>query len=143
MKFKFSLAPVLKVREHQEKLQKQKLAEELKKKQEINYLKSEVQEKLNSYLEHKNNSGKAENVQSVQRHGRHVLQVHELMRQINTELKEAENSVTRQRKKLENAHKNRHILEKVREMEKNVHYGKVMKIEQKNLDEIATQSYSR
>ncbi|MCC5914338.1 MAG: hypothetical protein JJU46_08195 [Balneolaceae bacterium] len=143
MKFKFSLAPVLKVRKHQEKLQKQKLAEELKKKQEINYLKSEVQEKLNSYLEHKNNSGKAENVQSVQRHGRHVLQVHELMRKINTDLKEAENSVTRQRKKLEMAHKNRHILEKVREMEKSVHYDKVMKLEQKNLDEIATQSYSR
>lgn len=142
MKFKFSLAPVLKVRKHQEKLQKQKLAEELKKKQEIDSLKDEVQEKLNSYLEHSNGK-EVENVQSIQRHGRHVLQVHQLMGKISTDLIEAENSVTRQRKKLAMAHKNRHILEKVREMEKSVHYDKVMKIEQKHLDEIATQSYSR
>ena len=38
MKFKFSLEPVLKVRQHQEKVQQQKLAEELTNKNKISDL---------------------------------------------------------------------------------------------------------
>lgn len=142
MKFKFSLDSVLKVRKHQEKLQKQKLAEELVKKKEIDELKEQVQTKLENYL--KDDHGKtAENIHSIKRHGKHMVQTHELIKKIGLESSEVEKNVSEVRNKLAEVHKSRHILEKVKEIEQHFFSRKLEKTEQKNMDEIATQSFSR
>jgi flagellar protein FliJ len=142
MKFKFSLAPVLRVRQHEEKLQKQKLAREVKKQQEILRLREEVQQKLNDYLE---NAGtqEASSVHTIQRHGNHMMQYHHAMSRLGEDLKKAEGAVNREREKLADAHKSCHILEKAKETEKSLFSEKLERIERKFMDEIATQSFSR
>ncbi len=142
MAFKFSLESVLKVRKHQEKLQKQKLAEELMKKQRIDEVKTEAREKLNSFLE-KDQFDEAQNIQKIKRHGRHILQTHELIQKLNSESEKAELSVGKVRDTLADAHKKRHILEKLKEVEQNMFARRIQRNEQKTMDEIATQSFSR
>ncbi|HKK25937.1 MAG TPA: hypothetical protein VJ941_09935, partial [Gracilimonas sp.] len=61
MKFKFSLDPVLKVRDHKKKMHKQKLAEELANKQQIMEVREEVQQKLKGFLDNSDN----EEIQNV------------------------------------------------------------------------------
>ncbi len=142
MKFKFSLDPVLKVRMHQEKMQKQKLAREVMKQKEIDRLKSDAENKLEAFLS-STDASQAESVQTIKRHGRHVLQVHEVVNRLNEDLKKAEESISQERTKLAEVHKKRHILEKVREFEEGEFTQKVFRQEQKTLDEIATQLLSR
>ncbi|REL38680.1 flagellar export protein FliJ [Rhodohalobacter sp. SW132] len=142
MAFKFSLESVLKVRKHQEKVQKQKLAEELMKKKKIDDVKVEVQNKLNHYLE-TDSVQTAANIQTIKRHGRHVLQTHELIRKLGSESQEADKSVSEVRNSLADAHKECHILEKLKEVEQQMFSKKIQRSEQKTMDEIATQSFSR
>lgn len=142
MKFKFSLDPVLKVRDHKKKLQKQKLAEEMANKQEILELREQVQQKLKGYLE---NAEQAEiqNIQMVRQRGSHIQQVHQKMKKLSEKLSEADKNVSKARTDLAEAHKNLHIIEKVKEFEKSIFNDNVAKQEQKFMDEIATQSFSR
>ena len=142
MAFKFSLESVLKVRKHEEKIQKQKLAEELMKKKKIDDVKADVHSKLKSYLNN-DRIGEAQNIQKIQRHGRHILQAHEVIQKLNSESQEINKSVSRVRENLASAHKNRHILEKLKEVEQSGFAQKLQRSEQKTMDEIATQSFSR
>lgn len=142
MKFKFSLDSVLKVRRHQEKLQKQKLAEELVKKKEIDELKEQVRQKLENYLQD-DRSVAAANIHTIKRHGKHMMQTHELIKKIGRESSEAEKNVSEVRNRLTEVHKSRHILEKVKEIEQHFYIRQREKNEQKNMDEIATQLFSR
>lgn len=142
MKFKFSLAPVLKVRKHQEKLQKQKLAEQVSKKQQISDVRDDVQGKLKTFLEHSEDNT-AENIHMIRRRSAHLQQVHQKMDKLSRELDQAEIKVLKEREKLATAHKNLHILEKVKEFEQSLFSEKMAKDEQKFMDEIATQSFSR
>ena len=142
MAFKFSLESVLKVRKHEEKLQKQKLAEELMKKKKIDDVKEDVQTRLKSYLNDGAN-GDVQHIQRIKRHGRHLLQAHETIQKLNKDSAEAEKVVSNVRKKLAAAHKNRHMLEKLKEAEHTGFTQRIQKDEQKTMDEIATQSFSR
>lgn len=142
MKFKFTLDPVLKVRKHQEKVQKQKLAEELVKKNEIDELRAEVQNKLEDYLQNTQDRN-IESIHGIKRHTKHMEQVHSLIKKLSTDLNKAEKAVSEERGKLAKAHKNRHILDKVKEFEQNIFAQKLMRNEQKSMDEIATQIFSR
>lgn len=142
MTFKFSLDPVLKVRKHQKKIQKQKLAAEVSQKQKISQLQNQVQQKLKSYLEDAE-SKDIQNVQMVRRHAAHMEQVHKKMKTLGTELSQADKKVLEARKGLTEAHKSLHIIEKVKEFEFDLFNDRVSKEEHKFLDEIATQQYSR
>lgn len=142
MKFNFSFEPVLKVRKHQEKLQKQKLAKELSKKNEIDELRTDIQERLKNYLDNAQ-SGQAENLHVIKRRNRQMVQVHQVINKLNEDLDNAENIVNKERQKLATAYKKRHILEKMKEKEKQRFLEKMLKLEQKEMDEIATQTYSR
>jgi flagellar FliJ protein len=142
MKFKFSLAPVLKVREHQEKIQKQKLAEQVSRKQEISDLQHEVQGKLRQFLNDSEKQG-AETIHLIRQRSAHLEQVHQKMEKLSEELSQADIKVSEERSKLAAAHKKLHILEKVREFEKGLFSDQVAQNEQKFMDEIATQSFSR
>ena len=142
MKFKFSLDPVLKVRKHQEKLQQQKLAEEVAKQQQINNMREEVQDKLQNFLTTTSES-EVKNVHTVRRRITHVEQIHQHMQRLSEDLNKADVKVSAERVKLAAANKNLRIMEKVKEIEHKLFSDTMAKEEQKFLDEIATQSFSR
>lgn len=142
MKFKFSLDPVLKVRKHQKKIQKQKLAEQLAEKQKVEQLRDDTQYKLSEYLENSENN-ELKSVQMIRRHAAHMEQVHQKIEQLGRQLNQADEKVSKAREKLAEAHKNLHIIEKVKEFEIDLFKERLSKEEQKFLDEIATQSFSR
>lgn len=142
MKFKFSLEPVLKVRQHQEKIQKQKLAEEVSNKNKITLLRNEVQGKLETYLEDQNNDPVA-NIHLIKRHNAHLLQVNDHINKLQDQEKEADGKVSEERGKLAEAFKKLSILEKVKETEHGAFISDVAKADQKFMDEISSQSFSR
>jgi len=142
MKFKFSLDPVLKVRDHKKKMHKQKLAEELANKQQIMEVREEVQQKLKGFLDNSDNE-EIQNVHMLRQRASHIQEVHVKMNKLSEDLSKADESVSRARTKLAEAHKNLHIIEKVKESELTIFNQKVAKQEQKFLDEVATQSFSR
>ena len=142
MKFKFSLEPVLKVRQHQEKIQKQKLAEEVAHKNSIQLLRNEVQDKLEDYLEEKQND-RAVNIHLIKRHNAHLIHVNDHINQLAKQEKQADAKVGKERAKLAEAFKNLSILEKVKEGEHSAFLKDAAKADQKFMDEISSQSFSR
>lgn len=142
MTFRFSLDPVLRVRKHQEKLQKQKLAGELVRKKEILAVRDDVQEKLKDYLQ-TSQKPDVSRIHDLQKHGTHMEQVHGRITKLTRDLDHAEENVSRERVKLAEAHKDRHMLEKVKEGEFDLFQKRLDRIEQKSQDEIATQMHRR
>tara|TARA_Y100001935_G_scaffold217449_1_gene189744 strand:+ start:199254 stop:199682 length:429 start_codon:yes stop_codon:yes gene_type:complete len=142
MKFKFSLEPVLKVRKHQEQLQKQKLAEQVSKKNEINHLRNNVQGSLEEYL-NTSNAAEVTNIQVIKRHSTHLEQVHKRMEDLRVQMEKVDEKVSEERLKLADAHKKLHILDKLKEGEHANYMTNSAREEQKFMDEISSQSYSR
>lgn len=142
MKFKFSLEPVLKVRQHQEKVQQQKLAEELTNKNKISDLRNSVQGKLESYLETKDQD-KAANIHAIKTHNAHLIQVNDHINKLQQQEEQADKKVKEERSKLAEAFKKLSILEKVKENEHGTFIKDAAKIDQKTMDEISSQSFSR
>lgn len=142
MTFKFSLDPVLKVRDHQKKVQKQKLAKEVANKQEILNLQEQVQQKLKGFLD-KAEQSEMQNIHTLRQRASHMQQVHQKMKQLSEQLSKADENVDSARSKLAEAHKNLHIMEKMKEFERSEFDDEVARVEQKFMDEIAAQSYSQ
>ncbi len=142
MKFKFSLEPVLKVRQHQEKVQKQKLAEELTNKNKISDIRNAVKGKLESYLESKD-QGEAANIHTIKTHNAHLIHVNDHINKLQQQEEQADEKVKEERSKLAEAFKKLSILEKVKENEHGTFVKDVAKTDQKFMDEISSQSYSR
>lgn len=142
MKFKFSLDSVLKVRKHQQKVEEQKLAEELMKKKELDQLKQNIADSLNSYIDESKQT-EAANIHQIKRHSIHLEETHRQLEKLSGASDELEKSVKKVRKSLMKAHKKRHILEVVKDFEKSLFIKDQNQKEQKNLDEISTQSYTR
>lgn len=142
MKFTFSLDSVLKVREHQEKIQQQKLAKEMNRKRNIEEVRKEVSSRLDQLL--KNNEVKQfESLHSLKQLGSQMMEAHQTMDRLNGEQKEVEKSVDKERLDLAKAHKKRHIMEKVKELELNLFSEKVSRHEQVRMDEIASQLFNK
>lgn len=142
MKFKFSLEPVLKVRQHQEKVQKQKLAEEVTNKNKISNLRSEVQGKLESYLDNKEQD-KVANIHTIKTHNAHLIHVNDHINKLQQQENSASEKVKEERTKLAEAFKKLSILEKVKENEQGAFVKNADKNDQKFMDEISSQSHSR
>ncbi len=142
MKFKFSLEPVLKVRKHQEKLQQQKLAEEQMRKKEIDRLKNEIRGKLENFIKLSEENG-MEKLHDFKIKSRHLEQAQELVARLEKKSSKAGDQVDMERQKLATVHKHKHILEKLKEIEKNLFTQKRERSEQKKLDEIAAQNFGR
>ncbi|MBO6537107.1 MAG: flagellar export protein FliJ [Balneolaceae bacterium] len=142
MKFKFSLEPVLKVRQHQEKVQQQKLAEEMTNKNKITTLRAEVKGKLENYLENQQGD-KVANIHTIKRHNAHLVHVNDHINRLKQEENKASEKVQEERGKLAEAFKKLSILEKVKENEQGVFVKELAKSDQKFMDEISSQSFSR
>ena len=142
MKFKFSLEPVLKVRQHQEKVQQQKLAEELTNKNKISDLRNSVQGKLESYLETKDQD-KVANIHAIKTQNAHLIQVNEHIHKLQQQEEQADKKVSTERSKLAEAFKKLSIIEKVKENEHGTFVRDMEKADQKFMDEISFQSLNR
>ena len=142
MKFKFSLEPVLKVRQHQEKVQQQKLAEELTNKNKISDLRNTVQGKLEEYLGAKDQE-KVANIHFIKTHNAHLIQVNDHINKLQQQEEQADKKIKEERSKLTEAFKKLSILEKVKENEHGTFVKDEAKTDQKFMDEISSQSHSR
>ncbi|MEL7833589.1 flagellar export protein FliJ [Fodinibius sp. Rm-B-1B1-1] len=142
MKFEFSLEPVLKVRKHEEKVEKQKLAEKLNRKKDLNELKERLQKKLESHI-NDTDSNKFINLHDLQRQQQYINDLHEKVKQVNDSLEKIKTAVEHQRDKLADVHKKRHIMEKVKEDERELFLEEMSKQQRKVMDEVATQTFSK
>lgn len=142
MKFKFSLEPVLEVRKHKETIQKQKLAEKLTKKRKLSELRDQLKEKL------KENLAKADqedfsNLHDLKRYQQYINDLHQKVGELNSNLEVIKKAVDKQRDKLAEVHKKRHIMEKIKEEEHELFLEQVSKQERKTMDEVATQTHTQ
>lgn len=141
MKFEFSLEPVLKVRKHEEKIHKQKLAEKLNEKNGLDELKDNLQQKLQAFLD-KGDQNEFANLHDLQRHQQYIKDLQQKVKKVNESLGSIKQAIEKQRDKLAEVHKSRHIMEKVKEEEQEIFLKKISRQERKIMDEVATQTYS-
>lgn len=142
MKFKFSLEPVLKIREHEETLQQQRLAKKMSEKRRLIEKRSELEKKLKGHLEDADRK-EFESLHNLRRHRAHIQEVHQQMNRLNDSLRIVEKAVNKERNKLAKVHKKRHMLEKIKEEERVEFLEKISRQQQKVMDEIATQSFGK
>lgn len=142
MKFNFSLDPVLKVRRHEENIQKLKLAQELQKKNHIKKLQTKVKENLEKFLDDSNENN-AESIHNIKMQSLYLQQVHFEIEKLADKESNVKKSIQEVREDLEKIHQKRHILEKMKELKIDLFKGELQKHEQNNLDEISIQSFSR
>lgn len=141
MKFEFSMEPVLKVRKHEEKIQKQKLAEKLNKKKDLNELKERLTKELEKHISSDNDA--IVNLHELQRKQQYINDLHEKVKKVNSSLETVKKAVERQRDKLADVHKKRHIMEKVKEEERELFLEEMSRHQRKVMDEVATQTFSK
>jgi len=142
MTFRFSLEPVLRVREHKEKLQRQKLAEEMKRKQKIAEQKETVEAELKSFLAQKD-LHKAHDIRKLKNSYVHLEHAHNAMGKLDRDMKKVDKAIFRERDKLVVAHRETHIMEKAKDREFSTYKIELERTEQKAMDEIATQFFNR
>jgi len=142
MKFEFSLESVLKVRKHEEKVQKQKLAAELSRKEALTEQRIVLKKKIKALIENTDRSN-FESLHDLRRHKGYIQELHKRMQQLNQSLEVIDNAVKKERDKLAMVHKKRNIIEKVKDEEYELFLEKVSKLQQKVMDEIASQTFSR
>lgn len=133
---------VLKVRKHEEEVQKQKLAAKLSEKKALAEQKRKLQKKLERYLEQAGRED-FENLHDLRRHRRYVNEVQKKVEKLNGNLKAIENAVEQQRDKLAAVHKKRHMVEKIKEEEKESFLEEYSRQQRKVMDEVATQTHGK
>lgn len=141
MKFEFSLESVLKVREHKEKVQKQKLAEKISKKQNLDERKQQLQTKLQRLLDRAERR-EFENIHDFRRNREYIENMREKVRKLNKSLRSVEQALEKQREKLAEVHKDHNIMEKLKEEEREEFMEKLSRQKRKIMDEVATQTHS-
>lgn len=142
MKFKFSLAPVLKVREHREKMQQQRLAEKVKAQQIIRDKHSAIASELEEFLRDKE-SHLVYDIQQLKSSYAHLEQTHGMMEKLSKDIQRAEKAIRRERDKLLVAHRDTHIMEKAKEREFEVFKQQVERKDRHLMDEITVQMINR
>ncbi len=142
MTFRFSLEPVLRVREHKEKLQRQKLAEEMKRKKKIAEQKETVEAELKHFLAQKD-LHKAHDIRKLKNSYVHLEHAHNAMGKLDRDMKKVDKAIFRERDKLVVAHRETHIMEKAKDREFSTYKIELERTEQKAMDEIATQFFNR
>ncbi len=142
MTFRFSLDPVLRVREHKEKQQKQKLAREMKRRQNLADQKKDIAAELESFLGQKD-IHKVHDIRKLRNSYAHLEHAHNVMGKLDRDMKKADKAISRERDKLIVAHREMHIMEKVRDREYTIYKTEMERADQKAMDEIATHSFNR
>jgi flagellar export protein FliJ len=111
-------------------------------KQQLDESRNQQEERLQQYLE-KSNKTESATLRQIQCHTSHLELVNKKMADLSKELDKANTNVRTQRSKLAEAHKQLHIMEKVRDFEHTLFNEEEFRSEQKFMDEIATQSFGK
>lgn len=142
MKFKFRFDSVLTVRKHEEELQKQKFANALRTKYHLeNQIAeiSEVMEKYNNAFENKLPSGRL----GIMQHYAHIQDSQQKIWELKNAVNRAEEEVERERLKLIEVNKKTKMLEILEKKERKSFIQEMERVEERQLNEIATQLFNR
>lgn len=145
-KFKFELEPVLRVRRHQEEQQRQAFARVQKKK--IN-LQEQLQRTYNRIEEYNQlintkatGTDSAMGVARYQQQYSYLEEEHNRIWRLKQQIKEVQKELDKERKKLIEANKKVKILENLESKKRMLFLEEVDRLEQKQLNEVATQRYN-
>lgn len=142
MKFRFKLQTVLKLRRHEENMEKQKLGLVLNEWQDLKDQKLGIEQSLSSVNQQFMSTSDFNMITMKNFYG-FIHDQHNVLHRLDSELETAEEKVTEQRKKLLEANKQTRMLEKLREKEQSRFRREMEHIEQVELNEIATQRFNR
>jgi len=135
-KFEFRLETVLKVRKHQEILQKQAFAKVLQKKAALEQHKEEVSDQLNEYIS-------SDHIAVNKLHFEYMQGRHNQLFNLANRINKANNDVERERKKMMEARRKTLALENLESKQKIQFIKDLDKAEQLVMNEIATQRFNR
>ncbi|HKI45649.1 MAG TPA: flagellar export protein FliJ [Balneolales bacterium] len=144
-KFSFKLEPVLKIRIHEEELQKQAFAREM---QQLIGLKGEydkVQNELEQYSKEYENGNRAllQSPNEYQRHYTFIQSRQQELARLNREIEQAKERTEQERKKLITANQKTRVLENLKERKRVEYLEEADREDQKVMNEIATQRFHR
>jgi flagellar export protein FliJ len=142
MTFRFSLEPVLKVNEHREKVQQQKYADQVKAAQDI---KTKITDLNNQLLNAKDEEAGTSlaNVHAFRTRIGMIEQAHQQIHHLRNDLVKVDEKVKVERQKLVEAHRKTHMMETIKGKEFTAFRQFVDKVEQVQMDEVASQIVSR
>lgn len=142
MKFKFRFDSVLTIRKHEEEIQRQKYANALRVKYNIENQKAEIKEVMDKYnhaFEHKLPTGRL----GIMQHYSHIQDSQQKIWELNNALKRADEEVERERLKLVEANKKTKMLEILETKDRKSFIIEMERMEERQLNEIATQLFNR
>jgi flagellar FliJ protein len=144
-KFAFKLEPVLKIRIHEEELQKQAFARQM---QQLIGLKEEhekVQNELEQYSKEYENGDHASlhSANEYQRHYAFIQSRQQELARLNREIEQAKERTEQERKKLIKANQKTRVLENLKERKRVEYLEEADREDQKVMNEIATQRFHR
>lgn len=141
-KFKFKLDTVLRVRRHKEEKARQKLADLRRRKMRLETQKSEINGDLKAF--HNNRDEQVDRQTPVQHRQQYsyIHEQHKQIKQLDNKIENLAKQVAEQRKKLIEANKQTKILSNLKSKHKMNFLEEVDRLEQKQLNEIATQRYN-
>ncbi len=142
MKFRFKLETVLKIRAHEENMEKQRLGLALNEwqalKEQQKNLESSLTDVHSQFIQH----SELDMVKMKQYYG-FIHDQHATINKLDHEMETAEEKVNEQRKRLLEANKKTRMLEKLKEKERMRYRQDLERTEQFELNEIATQRFNR
>ncbi|MGM0587468.1 MAG: flagellar export protein FliJ [Bacteroidota bacterium] len=146
--FKFKLAPVLRVRRHEEEQQRMKFAKVRQRQQDL----QDELENVHQEIE-RHNRGSAEEMErssgeqrmqhrKLNVHFNYLQDLHQRVYDLKKQLQEIKKEVEKERKALVSANKRVKVLENLESQQRMQFLERVDKLEEKQLNEIATQRYN-
>lgn len=141
MKFKFKLESVLRVRRHEEELEKQKLGILIQKKKNIQISLQKVQDAINA-LNGEYLSETKSDTKSLRKYYAFLQDKQEIFWDLKRKVDVLDNDIIVQRQALLEANKKTKMLEKLRSREMIAYVKEMEQKEQLELNEMATQKYN-
>lgn len=142
MKFRFKLETVLKIRAHEEKMEKQRLGVVLNEWQALKDQQKNLENSLSEVHSRFIQQPESDMVKMKQYYG-FIHDQHQTIYKLDHDMEKAEEKVIEQRKKLLEANKKTRMLEKLKEKERMKYRQELERMEQTELNEIATQRFNR
>lgn len=141
-KFKFKLAPVLRVREHEEEQQKMRYAQALQNKTRLEEQAEEIKNNIKAINDRDIRNQDVIRPTVFQQHYAGIHEMHKALKTVNEKLVRAENEAEAERKKLVEANKRTKIIKTLESQEKETFFKELQRLEQEQLNEIATQMFN-
>lgn len=143
-KFSFKLEPVLKIRIHEEELQKQAFARQMQQLVTLKERHDEVRDELERYSdEHEREHISLRSPAEYQRHYAFIQSKQQELARLDDEIEQSKERTEQERKKLIVANQKTRVLENLKEKKRLEYLKEVDREEQKVMNEIATQRFHR